>query len=223
MKDGGPKICAVIPAYNEEKTICEIIDTLLLVEDLDKIVVVDDGSDDETASAARQTGVQVVQMAENSGKGAALVRGFKEIEDADIVLTLDADLLGLTPEHVKKLLAPVKQGECDMSVGLFNEGRGLTDLARFFTLNLSGQRAIKMNILNEINDLDKEGFGVELLLNKYVKDHGKLIFVSLPELTHVMKEEKMGFFRGVKARLGMYWEIVKTIFIRIIKKQNYRK
>lgn len=216
------RICALIPAYNEENTITEIIKTLARVELIDQIVVVDDGSEDDTTPVARAAGAEVIQMPENKGKGAAIMRGVESVE-ADVFLLLDGDLIGLNQEHVENLLAPVLEDGVDMAVGLFNEGRGLTDLAQYFAPNLSGQRAVKVEILEKIDDLDKEGFGVELLLNSYVKKNGQMEFVSLPELTHVMKEEKMGLCRGIKARLVMYWEILKTIFYRIIKKQKNRK
>ena len=215
------KICALVPAYNEEKTVAEVIYTLTGEKLIDKIVVVDDGSEDRTAVVAREAGARVISLPENQGKGAAILKGLQSVE-ADIILMLDADLIGLTGEHIRKLLQPLIDDRADMAVGVFNEGRGLTDLAQFFTPNLSGQRAIKADVLAEINDLDKEGFGIELTLNKYVKDNGRLEFVNLPELTHVMKEEKMGLIKGVKARLAMYWDIVKTIFFRIIRKQDHR-
>ncbi|MFW6270761.1 MAG: hypothetical protein ACOC4G_11855, partial [Bacillota bacterium] len=67
-------------------------------------------------------------------------------------------------------------------------------------------------------NLKKEGFGVEIYLNKYVKENGKVKFVDLPELTHVMKEEKMGFIKGLLARFKMYWEILRTVLFRYFDK-----
>ncbi|MFW6279190.1 MAG: glycosyltransferase, partial [Bacillota bacterium] len=135
------RICALIPAYNEENTITEIIKTLARVELIDQIVVVDDGSEDDTTPVARAAGAEVIQMPENKGKGAAIMRGVESVE-ADVFLLLDGDLIGLNQEHVENLLAPVLEDGVDMAVGLFNEGRGLTDLAQYFAPNLSGQRAV---------------------------------------------------------------------------------
>lgn len=211
------KIIALIPAYNEEKTIAEIIHTLNNEPLIEKTVVVDDGSVDNTASVARRAGAMVVKMPENMGKGAAIQRGMESVE-CEILLLLDGDLIGLNSDHIQKLLQPLIDDQADMVVGVFNEGRGLTDLAQFVTPNLSGQRAIKVDILKNLKSLEKEGFGVEILLNKYVKKHGCLKFVNLPELTHVMKEEKMGFLRGLKARLRMYCDIIKTVLVGIFER-----
>ena len=56
------------------------------------------------------------------------------------------------------------------------------------------------------------GYGVELAINEYVKENGRLQYVELPELTHVMKEEKRGFFRGFLDRLKMYTDLLKVSF-----------
>ncbi|MFW5998165.1 MAG: glycosyltransferase family 2 protein [Halanaerobiaceae bacterium] len=210
------KITALIPAYNEENTIGTIIKTLKKMEIIDEILVVDDGSEDNTSEVSRKLGARVVRLKENQGKGAAIQKGIENI-NSDIALMLDGDLIGLHQEHINKLIYPVLDGEVDMAVGVFNEGRGLTDLAQLVTPNLSGQRALKLEVIKDLN-LKKEGFGVEIYLNKYVKENGKVKFVDLPELTHVMKEEKMGFIKGLLARFKMYWEILRTVLFRYFDK-----
>ncbi|MFW6268960.1 MAG: glycosyltransferase family 2 protein, partial [Bacillota bacterium] len=134
------KITALIPAYNEENTIGTIIKTLKKMEIIDEILVVDDGSEDNTSEVSRKLGARVVRLKENQGKGAAIQKGIENI-NSDIALMLDGDLIGLHQEHINKLIYPVLDGEVDMAVGVFNEGRGLTDLAQLVTPNLSGQRA----------------------------------------------------------------------------------
>ncbi len=210
------KINALIPAYNEEETIGSIINTLNQINEINEIIVIDDGSSDLTAEVAKKATAQVIQFEKNKGKGAALQRGIEYIE-ADIILMLDGDLIGLNTDHVYSLLKPILDDKADMTVGVFNDGRGITDLAQFVTPHLSGQRAIRVSILDDIKNLDEAGFGVEISINKYVKEHGRLNYVDLPELTHVLKEEKMGLARGMKARAKMYWEIIRTLFIKNIK------
>lgn len=210
------KICTLIPAYNEEKTISNIVKTVRETELIDRVIVVDDGSDDNTAEVAARAGAEVIRLEENRGKGAALKTGIAEIK-ADIVLMLDGDLIGLTPDHINKLLAPVRENDVDMAVGIFDHGPGLTELAQQVTPKLSGQRAIKLDILNNIHDLDDTGFGVEISINNYVKKNGVVEFVELKHLNHVMKEEKMGLIKGLLARLKMYWDIVRTVIKRFTK------
>lgn len=210
------KVTALIPAYNEEDTIGEIVETLHTIKQIKQIVVVNDGSSDQTAKVAEEAKAEVISLSCNQGKGAALQKGI-EVINTDIILMLDADLIGLRKEHVLQLLNPLFLNEADMTIGVFNDGRGLTDFAQYVSPNLSGQRAIKSGILNSLGNLENAGFGVEVALNKWVKKHGEIQFVQLTELTHRLKEEKRGIARGIIARFKMYWDIVKVIFISRFK------
>lgn len=209
-------VTALIPAYNEEKTIGSIVETLNSIEEIDEIIVINDGSSDNTPNIAFNAGARVIDFDENRGKGAAIQRGIEEIT-SDIILMLDGDLIGFNKEHVYRLLEPLLNEEAEMTVGKFNHGRGLTDLAQFFTPNLSGQRAIKSDLLRRIIDLNEAGYGVEIALNKLVRKHGRLKYVELPELTHLMKEEKRGLTQGVVDRAKMYWDIIKILFTPVTK------
>ncbi len=209
------KIKTLIPAFNEEKTIGDIIDTLNQVSLINEVIVVDDGSEDNTYLVAKNRGARVIKMDQNRGKGAALQEGIAKI-DTDIILLLDGDLIGLRQEHVYKLLNPVISDEADMTIGVFKKGRGLTDLAQVVSPGLSGQRAIKLSELKKVKNLDKEGFGVEVSLNKHFKEKGRVKKVELKDLTHVMKEEKMGLVKGVKARTKMYIDILRSLFTDIM-------
>jgi glycosyltransferase involved in cell wall biosynthesis len=209
------KIKALIPAFNEEKTIGNIIDVLNKVSLIDEVIVVDDGSVDNTYQEANSRGARVIRLEKNRGKGAALQEGISKI-DTEIILLLDGDLIGLKKEHIYNLLNPVIEDEADMTIGVFKKGRGLTDLAQVVSPGLSGQRAIKLDELKKVKNLGKEGFGVEVALNKHFKERGRIKKVDLKDLTHVMKEEKLGLVEGVKARTKMYIDILRTLFFDMI-------
>lgn len=203
------KVIAIIPAYNEEKTIGVVLSVLKEAPLVNKIIVVSDGSTDDTVKVARSYDVEVVELSENRGKGGALKAGLS-IFPADIVLFLDADLLGLNAQHVHNLLAPVINEEADMTIGIFEKGRITTDLAQKMAPQLSGQRALKFSLLEKISDIDVARFGVEVALNRYMESEGiKVKEVLLTDMSHVMKEEKLGVWKGMGARMKMYWEIIK--------------
>ena len=90
----------------------------------------------------------------------------------EVILFLDADLIGLTPRHVVDLLRPVLENRVEMSVGIFDHGRLTTDLAQMLAPFLSGQRAVKRSLLERISNLDMTRFGVEMALTRYVHLHG---------------------------------------------------
>ncbi|HOK54768.1 MAG TPA: glycosyltransferase family 2 protein, partial [Armatimonadota bacterium] len=85
-------VAALIPAYNEADRITETVIAARALEGVSEVVVIDDGSTDDTAEKASSAGAdRVVRLEKNSGKGAALMAGVKSTE-AEIVLMLDADL-----------------------------------------------------------------------------------------------------------------------------------
>lgn len=203
-------ITAIVAAYNEEKTIEKVILELKKVNIIDKIIVVSDGSRDRTADISRQLGVEVIELTHNVGKGGALRKGMDSCE-SDIILLLDADLIGLTTKHIEDLLCPVIEREVDMTIGIFDKGRLSTDLAQKVTPYLSGQRAIRRYIIDSISNIDITRYGIEAAITKYVKEHKiEARQVSLYNLTHMMKEEKFGLVKGFKERIKMYWEVFKT-------------
>ena len=209
------EVGAIIPAYNEEKTIGNVLSVLGDSALVDHILVVSDGSEDRTVEAASVfEEVTMIELLENRGKGGAVKAGLDRCP-CEIILVLDADLVGLTEEHIDALVRPVLDGETMMTIGIFQKGRAMTDMAQKMAPFLSGQRAIKRELLENISGLDLSRFGLEVALHKYVDDNGiEPVEVQLTDLSHVMKEEKLGFWRGVLARAKMYWEIFKYV-IRI--------
>lgn len=203
------KVAAVVPAFNEAGTIGEVVGVLRSCPAIDEVIVVDDGSTDSTAAVALSAGARVLQLPENQGKGAAIQAGY-EATDAEILLLCDADLVGLRLSHLYDLLQPLLGGTADMTVGVFEGGRPITDLAQVMAPQLSGQRALRREILAQLDDLTDARFGLEVALTRHCKQTGaRVVEVVLPDLTQRMKEEKLGLVKGLMARAKMYWEIVK--------------
>lgn len=206
------RVAVVIPAYNEEENIASVLSVLVNVTEIDEIIVVNDGSSDATRDVALSFGgVKVISLAINMGKGAAMKAG-AEAADAEIVVFLDADLIGLTYEHIRGLITPILTGQTEATVGIFDGGRTSTDWAQALTPFLSGQRALRRQLLTEVTDIDEARYGVELLLHRQLKRMGKSPqAVVLKDVSQVMKEEKLGLVKGFAARMRMYWEIIREI------------
>lgn len=206
-------ISVIIPAYNEEKNIKNVLNVLKKINIIDEIIVVNDGSTDNTEKEVLLFDVKLVNFDKNLGKGAAVKRGI-QIAKGDVLVLLDADLVGFTPNHFCKLVKPVLENNCDMTVGVFSSGRKRTDLAQKIAPFLSGQRALKKDLFLEfINDKDIDilKYGIEIALTKYAKEKNlRVQYVQLENMTHIMKEEKLGFIKGFRARLRMYKDILKV-------------
>jgi glycosyltransferase involved in cell wall biosynthesis len=211
------KVSAIIPAFNEAERIGAVIEPLLDVPQVDEIIVVDDGSFDDTAQVARGFGVKVIKLPENRGKALALDAGVKEAKN-DFLLFLDADLIGLRPSHVQKLLSAYAEGGADIVIGIFKEGRAATDISMKIAPFLSGQRVLHRRIWERARKaLDEDtSFGAEIALTKAaLKEGWKHRRVHLEGVSHVRKEEKRGFRDGLRDRFHMYRDILRTLFRKL--------
>ena len=112
------KICAVIPSFNVEQTIAEVISSVSQFIPLNDIIVVDDGSSDQTAAISSEMGVILLQNKLNQGKGSSLKKGFRHAiqNHYDAVITLDADLQH-DPFEIPKFLDCYLQSQADLILG----------------------------------------------------------------------------------------------------------
>lgn len=202
-------VSVIIPAYNEETLLGGVLGPLMEIEEIAQIIVVSDGSTDNTVKVAEIYDAEIIMLPQNIGKGGALAVGIERAKE-EIILFLDADLIGLQTKHIYQLISPVINGGVDMTVGVFTGGRLTTALAQVIAPNLSGQRCLKRSWSKQIPDLAKSGFGAEVALNRLAATENLVIKkVALSDLTHIMKEEKIGLWPGLIQRLKMYWEIVR--------------
>ena len=110
------KIIAVIPCFNEEHFIGDVV--FETIKYVDKVIVIDDGSKDDTARIAREAGAEVISHPSCWGAGAATRTGFEAAlkSGADIVVTLDGDSQH-DPSEIPLLLRPLLQDDADLVIG----------------------------------------------------------------------------------------------------------
>lgn len=187
-------VSVLIPAYNESARLEATINSLWSMGkvmgqalretmglSLDKakglvgeIVVVDDGSTDETAKVAEKAGARVIRLAHNQGKGKALTVGLAGV-CGQIVLLVDADLQASAGEALK-LVLPVLQEQTDLAVAIFERhkaGKGFGIARKIAQLGIkhltgvevkapiSGQRAARKHVLESLLPFS-DGFGIEV-------------------------------------------------------------
>jgi len=199
-----PRVAAIIPAFNEERTIGEVVGTVARSPLVDDVIVVSDGSRDATVETARRGGARVIELHENQGKGGAIAAGLAAT-NAQIILLLDGDLVGLTTRHVEDLLEPVLAGTAEVCVGQIKR-----DLMQTLFPSFSGQRALRRAVLESISNLENTGFGLEIAVSRQAKVSGlRTRTVPLDHLTHVLKQEKHGLLPGYVGKFKATWQIAK--------------
>lgn len=172
-------VIALVPAFNEGSRIAATVAAARTIPGLDRVLVIDDASTDDTAAVARAAGAEVLALSRNSGKGAALDAGLATVAaDADVLLLLDGDLAQSAAQGAK-LLPPVLEDRADMTVATFprptgKAGFGLVKgLARWGIARLgggfvaeaplSGQRALSRRAWETVTPF-AFGYGVEVAL-----------------------------------------------------------
>lgn len=241
------RAAAIVPAYNEAGRIGDVLRAIAKANLVDEILVVTDGCSDSTAEEARGVAarlpnlinrplsMRVFELEKNLGKGGAMVHGAHHT-DAEVLLFLDADLIGLRPEQVDCLLAPMlredAQERADMALGLFGKTRGgvfgwWLGVCHRNVAAITGQRAIRRDVFLAIPDLTRSRFGVEIAITRYVHAWKlQVLGVPLHDVTHPIKEEKIGLLRGMWHRLNMYSEIAGYVaydLVRNVASEKYRR
>lgn len=215
-----PAAAAVVPAYNEEKTVGDVVRTLVGSGLFREVIVVSDGSSDGTARAAREAGATLVhELPSNRGKGAALSHGVMHT-DAPIVCFFDADLKGFTAEHAAAVLAPVASGACTMNMGLRDRGPFWTSVALRLP-RVGGERAMRREIFDAIPPRYLKGFKVESALEYFCKVNGLPSCVTvLKGLSIKRKYEKVGVLRAL-VQYGAMWAQVAAarLELRLARRQ----
>jgi glycosyltransferase involved in cell wall biosynthesis len=173
-----PRVAAVVCAFNEAATIARVVAALRGAGDaLSEVLVVDDGSRDATAAEATRAGARVLRLSPNGGKGAAMRAGIAATA-ADAVFFCDADLLGLTPDHVRTLCDAYAQGAGEMVVALRDHGPAYNRIQALLPL-ISGERIVAKRVLAAVDPGDWRGYRIEVGINDAARRVGAKIAIRL--------------------------------------------
>lgn len=213
------KISVIIPVYNEEETICEILERVLDLKLEKEVIVVDDGSSDGTwktlTKFAKKRAVLIVRHENNMGKGSAIRTGLKKASGGVIVFQ-DADL-EYSPEWIPKLVQPILNREADVVFGSRFigriEGMSLANRIgnRFLTMitrllygsNITdmetGYKAFSRSALKNIK-LTAKRFEIEPEITAKVLMKGyKIVEIPIDYIARTKGEKKIGIRDGFVA------------------------
>lgn len=217
------KVSCLICAYNEEGRIGSVLQSISEHPLVNEVLVVDDGSTDGTAEEVkRYKNVQLISLSKNQGKTNALCAGLAAIEN-EWVLLLDADLVGLGKSEIDALVRPVLERKVAVSISLRKNS-----LLIYKMLGLdfvSGERVFNKKLLNgfekEMAQLPR--FGFEVFMNERILEQRlPIAIVKWKNVSHVRKAEKIGFWPGQWAEFKMGMDMLKTVGLWKILRQNIK-
>lgn len=201
------KVTALVPAYNEERGIKNVLTTLKGSLFINEVVFVNDGSTDNTLNIAKSVaGIKIVNLSANHGKGYAISKGIQNAT-GDIIVFVDGDLRGLNDSTIVKLTHPLLSGKYRVSIGYPDSH----NFDKFFR-PLSGERAyFRKDLLPHIEKLKNKGFGLELYLN-YLFRNRKIKLFPLKELSHSLKHEKYSYELAAKLTVVESFDLIAEVW-----------
>lgn len=225
------KIIVIIPAFNEQAAIGEVVERSLRYAD--DVLVVDDGSADDTSEIAEKAGASILKHPTNFGKGVSLRDAFAQVEGYDIVVTIDGDGQH-NPDEIPDLIKPICEGRADFVNGSrylngFDEntpayrrvGQTVLDIATNITAGTdvtdsqSGFRAFKGSTISCYKFRDP-GFGIESeMIADASENNLKIIEVPITVKYDVENSSTKG---PVTHGVGVLLKIAKDKFIRMTKR-----
>lgn len=222
VKTGKPKyqkVSVIIPAFNEEDTVARVVEVVKKAKYVDEIIVVNDGSHDNTAEEALRAGAIVINHDVNKGKGEALWTGYNKAE-CDIIVFIDADIHNLTSKKVEAMIEPILLGKTEITKTKFARESGrVTELTAKPLLNyffpeinfeqpLSGQFAARKEVLKRINFEKDYGVDVGIVIDADV------LGISIMEVDIGAIEHDMSSLEDLNLMAN---EVVRTIMGRANK------
>jgi glycosyltransferase involved in cell wall biosynthesis len=186
-------VIAIVPAHQNAGTVAATARALLGLPAVSEVLVVDDGSTDTTAAAARSTDATVMSLMANRGKGGAVAAGVAARPDADVYLLIDADTAA-TAVAAAELLPPVLTDRADLVIARLpsageQDGFGLVARGAAAAIRrwsgvqvsapLSGQRAVKGPLLRSLRLAGR--FGLEVAMTVDAAHQGaRIVEVEAP-------------------------------------------
>ena len=173
------RVVAIVPAKDRADNVAATVTALRGLDEVDRILVVDDGSTDATAEEARRAGARVLQLGANRGKAGAIAAGIEIEADAEVYLLIDADV-GDDARHARALLEPVLADELDLAIGVLpaagrRGGFGMIRRLAHWGVRkgsgfearapLSGQRAVRGRFLRDLSGVTRFGLEVAMTID----------------------------------------------------------
>lgn len=205
-----PVIDVVMPARDESLTVAANVAAAAGCRHVREVVVVDDGSADDTAERASAAGAKVLRLAGSAGSKAEAMAAGVAATDAEAILFVDADCTALTAEHLESVCAPFLDGRAVMSIGTFDYGwlNGLV----LRCPPLSGERIVPRWVFEAVPPSHLDGYTIEVRLNEVLCEGRMPMSVrTMTGVGHRTKRDKLGRRQGLRHTWWMYRDLLSTL------------
>lgn len=201
------QVDCIIPARDEAVTVGSVVEIARACRYVRDVIVVDDGSRDDTASVAAAAGAKVVRRERSDGSKAHAMEAGVSASDADAVLFVDADLIGVTPAHLDDICRPVVEHRAAMSLGTFDYGWFWNPWVLRFPPT-SGERIVPRWVFDAIPPSKRHGYTIEIMINEVICE-ARLPTVArvMTGVTHRTKRDKFGRVDGYRRTWRMFWDL----------------
>lgn len=219
------KISCIIPAYNEAKSITQVLAVVapLVGEYLHEVIVVDDASLDETKKIVQGfSSVRLVEHFVNEGKSKSVADGIG-VAEGDHIFLLDADLLFLNTQNVLDLIQPIEEGIADVTMSYRKNAWPLFPFKKIDYL--TGERILpKEQITPSLHQMSQlSSYGLEVFLNRIIiREHLRIAIVQWSNVENDLSQQKRGWWKGVRAIVKIWSDVLSTISIFEMYSQNIR-
>ena len=215
-----PVVDAVVPARDEAPTVAAVVAAARGCSYVREVIVVDDGSVDDTAARASAAGAKVVERHPGGSKARAMEVGV-EASDADAILFVDADLTGLASSHLDEVCRPFVEGRAVMSIGTFDYGRRWNWLVLRFPPT-TGERIVPRWVFDAVPPHKRDGYTIEVMLNEVIAEgHLPTTARVMKGVYHRTKREKFGWVQGTRLTWRMFWQLVGLPVRGVVRWRTY--
>ncbi len=207
-----PLVSVIIPAHNEERDLAKTINSVLKSGFPCELIVVNDGSTDKTLEIAKKflPRIKIINFEKNQGKANAMAVSIRQAK-GEIVLFLDAHLIGIKTSHLLSLVLPLAEGIANTTIGHCGTELQKINNAIFPLWLMSGQRAYwKKDLLPLLKKMKGLGYGIEVFLNNQFKNK-KTTVIHLFGVGHLLKNSRLNAAETASSYLKEAAEIIKTV------------
>ena len=222
------KVCAIVPLYNEEKYAGITIAALQKIKSITKIIVIDDGSKDNTKYIIKKfNNILIITHYKNKGKGESIKDGIM-LYNADIYIFVDGDL-GESAQKIEILIDEVANNCCDVCIAMLpdNKGTGGIGFLRMFSklvvkvmtntdfpCPLSGVRVLKKEVVQDSNVKVYPRYGIEVGMLIDIINMGYDIKVKSIDISHRFTGRNLS---GYLHRLRQFKDIASVFLYKLLR------